>query len=102
MAPEFLHKRVFTEKSDVYSYGILFWEIMNRDTLPFKNIDNNTFLCGDGSREKRPEINENMDKELKNLMKNCWHSDPNSRPTMAQVVLELEKLIELEENIDKK
>ena len=43
-----------------------------------------------------------MDKELKNLMKNCWHSDPNSRPTMAQVVLELEKLIELEENIDKK
>ena len=74
---------------------------MNRDTIPFKNIDNNTFLFGDGAKDKRPEIYETVDKDLANLMKICWHQDPNARPTMGQVVLELEKYIEIEEKIVK-
>jgi serine/threonine protein kinase len=98
MAPEFIHKRIFTDKSDVYSFGILFWEIMNRDTIPFKNIDNNQFLFGDSAKDKRPEIDEKMDKNISNLIKACWHSDPNSRPSMGQVVEDLEKYIGLEEN----
>lgn len=101
MAPEFLHKRIFSDKSDVYSFGILFWEVMNRDTIPFKNTDNNTFMFGDGSQDKRPEITENIDKQVANLMKACWHSDPDLRPTMGQVVSQLEKIIETEEKIVK-
>ena len=97
MAPEFLHKRIFTDKSDVYSFGILFWEIMNRDTIPYKNIDNNTFLFGEGSKEKRPELDNNLDKNLINLMTECWNKDPNSRPKMGQVVSILENLISIEE-----
>ena len=71
---------------------------MNRDTIPFKNIDNNQFLFGDSARDKRPEIDEKMDKNISSLIKACWHSDPNLRPSMGQVVEELEKYIEIEEN----
>ena len=101
MAPEFLHKRIFTDKSDVYSFAILFWEIMNRDPIPFKNIDNNQFLFGEGAKERRPVIDDKIEEEIAVLMKACWHSDPNVRPTMGQVVGELEKFIEQEEKIVK-
>jgi len=97
MAPEFLHKRIFTDKSDVYSYGITFWEIMNRDTIPFKNIDNNIFMFGEGAGDIRPVIDENFDKEIADLIRSCWHADPSLRPTIGQVVAELEKFIEVEE-----
>ena len=50
MAPEFMNERIFIDKSDIYSLSILFWEIINRNTLPYKNIDQISFMFGDFSK----------------------------------------------------
>lgn len=95
MAPEYINERIFTDKSDVYSFGILLWEITTRDTVPFKNIDNKTFLFGDDLMfKKRPVIPENLDADISKLIASCWETDPNKRPSMGIVTREIENLIE--------
>jgi len=47
MAPEFIEERIFTNKSDIYSLGIVFWEIIHRDTIPYKNTNTMNFMFGD-------------------------------------------------------
>jgi len=50
MAPEFMKERIFTNKSDIYSLAIVFWEIINRNTLPYKNVDTISFMFGDNTK----------------------------------------------------
>jgi len=96
MAPEFLKERIFTDKSDVYSFGILFWEIMHRDTRPYKDLDGKSFFFPENNNI-RPKINKKiLDKDIINLMQLCWENNPKDRPNIENVVIELEKLISLE------
>lgn len=94
MAPEFIVNKIFNEKSDIYSLGILFWEIFMRDTIPYKGMNELTFLLGDIEvLKKRPLIPDSFDKELKGLLEQCWHMDYNKRPDIAYVVEKLEEQI---------
>jgi len=94
MAPEFIVKKIFNEKSDIYSLGILFWEIFMRDTIPYKGMNELTFLLGDIEvLKKRPIIPENFDKEIRALIESCWDMDLNKRPNISMVVDILEELI---------
>ena len=75
------HKR--NEKSDIYSLGILFWEISSGRT-PFLNF-NSTFIphniCG-GLRET-PVVNTPL--KYQQLYQKCWDADPESRPDINEV-----------------
>jgi len=94
MAPEFIVDRIFNEKSDIYSLGILFWEIFMRDTIPYKGMNELTFLLGDIEvLRKRPLIPDNFDKEIRALIEACWNMDFNKRPNIKNVVEILEELI---------
>ncbi|VDO35689.1 unnamed protein product, partial [Haemonchus placei] len=86
-APEVIATRVYTAKSDVYSYGILLWEIFNYGQTPYKGMDNKTV------REKvifdpkfRPPTDETLPLAVLKIMNTCWRADPEKRPTMARVV----------------
>uniref|UniRef100_A0A7I4XS35 Tyrosine-protein kinase n=1 Tax=Haemonchus contortus TaxID=6289 RepID=A0A7I4XS35_HAECO len=86
-APEVIATRVYTAKSDVYSYGILLWEIFNYGQTPYKGMDNKTV------REKvifdpkfRPPTDETLPLAVIKVMNTCWRADPEKRPTMARVV----------------
>lgn len=100
MAPEYILEGRFTDKSDIYSFGILVWEIIIRDTLPYKN--NNIFDFILGNREalkQRPIIpddlaNTDFNDSMKELTIQCWSSNPNQRPSIALIVSKLEKIIE--------
>lgn len=94
MAPEFIVEKIFNDKSDIYSLGILFWEIFMRDTIPYKGMNELTFLLGDLEiLKKRPIIPENFDKDLRRLIEECWRMDYNQRPTISEVVEKVEDLI---------
>src|ERR1051325_10906316 len=71
------------EKSDIYSLGILFWEISSGRT-PFLNF-NSTFIphniCG-GLRET-PVVNTPL--KYQQLYQKCWDADPESRPDINEV-----------------
>ena len=87
MAPEVALKLGYGKEVDVYSFGMLLWEICALDK-PFDSIQSVdefhdlVVLCG-----KRPSLNIDplWTVSLKNLMSRCWSTDPLDRPTMAQV-----------------
>ena len=94
MAPEFILDNIFTDKADIYAFGILCWEIMMRDTIPYKNIAEVTFLCGDPDILKlRPFIPDDFDRDVRAMIEWCWHADYKLRPDINTVINEIEILL---------
>eukprot|EP01114_Cavostelium_apophysatum_P013781 TRINITY_DN3418_c0_g1_i2.p1 TRINITY_DN3418_c0_g1~~TRINITY_DN3418_c0_g1_i2.p1 ORF type:complete len:701 (-),score=152.53 TRINITY_DN3418_c0_g1_i2:17-2119(-) len=83
-APEVFLYNKHTVKSDIWSFGILCWEILERGKIPYPNFDNLT--CRDqilkGYRMPKPE---NCPDSLYKLMLDCWHEKPDKRPSFHEV-----------------
>ncbi|RGB28004.1 kinase-like domain-containing protein [Rhizophagus diaphanus] len=79
IAPEVISGKVTTFKSDIYSIGILMWEISSGQT-PFINYEHNYDLAMNIVNGIRPKIVSGTPLEYKNLMKQCWDADPSKRP----------------------
>jgi predicted Ser/Thr protein kinase len=85
MAPESLRDRIYSVKSDVWSYGILVWEIVSRNE-PHENEDQ--LMIGAKIRDSAytPTIPDECDPTLAELLKMCWRADPTERPTMEEII----------------
>lgn len=92
MAPESALRKPYTEKVDVYSYGILVWQ-MARDRVPFKGLNKEEFLRNVSSGGERPKLDSSWPPAFSNLLTRCWHQDPLQRPTFANVIEELDRMI---------
>ena len=97
MSPEYLCNGIINEKSDIYSFGILIWEIFMEDTSPYKNININDYLLGnkDIVYNNRPIINDIYFQEcpeMKELMQLMWNQDYNKRPNIEYILNFLENL----------
>ena len=97
MSPEYLCDGIINEKSDIYSFGILIWEIFMEDTNPYKNININDYLLGNKEIvcNKRPIINDDNFKEcpkIKELIQLMWNNDYNKRPDICYILNLLEDL----------
>ena len=97
MSPEYLCDGIINEKSDIYSFGILIWEIFMEDTSPYKNININDYLLGnkDVVYYKRPIIIDDNFKDcpdIKDLMKLMWDQDYTKRPDIGYILDMLEIL----------
>ncbi|CAO2596154.1 Fibroblast growth factor receptor 4, partial [Lemmus lemmus] len=92
MAPEALFDRVYTHQSDVWSFGILLWEIFTLGGSPYPGIPVEELfsLLREGHRMDRPP---NCPPELYGLMRECWHAVPSQRPTFKQLVEALDKAL---------
>ncbi|XP_033105975.1 uncharacterized protein LOC117108132 [Anneissia japonica] len=92
MAPELLDP-AFGElsiKADVYSFGVILWEMLTRET-PYKGVGVFQILeCIRNS--KRPEIPEYCPDPLKGLINRCWKQKPNQRPSFKEILISLEGL----------
>ena len=89
MAPESLNDRIFTSESDVFSYGIVLWEIVTFAEKPYNNRSNEgvvEHICKGGT-EKRPQSN--CSDRVYELMMKCWKFDPKERITFPEIVEEL-------------
>ena len=84
-APEVINNDPYNEKADVYSYGILLWEIMSGD-VPFRGLNQMQVAMGVVGNGIRPPIPNNCSPKIAKLIKSCWDQDPNKRPFMSQVV----------------
>ena len=74
----------YSEKADVYSFGIIMWQVVTRRE-PFGGR-NFMGVSLDVLEGKRPQVPSECDKGLKKLMKRCWHGTASKRPSMDDVV----------------
>lgn len=85
MAPEVLAAQAYTEKADVYSFGIVVWETVTR-LCPYEGLSPIQVALGVLNNNLRPSIPANCPKLLCHLMRACWHARPENRPTFGQVL----------------
>ncbi|XP_078373558.1 uncharacterized protein LOC144657125 [Oculina patagonica] len=92
MAPEAIKDSIYTTQSDVWSYGILLWEMSTMGGTPYPGINNKELrhLLYTGYRLERPD---SCSQELYSLMLECWKEDPRRRPTFEQIVGLLEAMM---------
>lgn len=92
MAPESLVDHVYTTKSDVWSFGILCWELITLGASPYPGIppQNLYHLLKNGYRMERPE---NCSETVYSIVKKCWADDPNARPSFKFLTIQFESLM---------
>eukprot|EP01102_Stenamoeba_stenopodia_P019499 TRINITY_DN737_c0_g3_i1.p1 TRINITY_DN737_c0_g3~~TRINITY_DN737_c0_g3_i1.p1 ORF type:complete len:1258 (+),score=266.02 TRINITY_DN737_c0_g3_i1:243-4016(+) len=94
LAPEVILEYPFTEKADIYSLGIIFWELVAR-AHPFSEFSFRfQYQKADAIAKKgmRPTIPESTPSEFRSLIKNSWAQSPDDRPSASQL---RKKLVEL-------
>jgi hypothetical protein len=84
MAIESLEKSVYSTKTDVWSYGVLLWELMTRGVVPYPDVDNFDLFSylKEGRRMLRPRY---CPVNLYRIMQACWSSNPEDRPTFDEL-----------------
>jgi serine/threonine protein kinase len=96
MAPEMLVKnRNYTEKVDVYSFGIIAWEMVVKE-FPYKHIATQ-FSCNIADvvlSGERPITPVTCPEWFSELMKKCWSKNPEERPSFTEIVLLLEQQVQ--------
>ncbi|CAN2387230.1 Belongs to the protein kinase superfamily. Tyr protein kinase family. CSF-1 PDGF receptor subfamily [Pristimantis euphronides] len=97
MAPESIFDKVYTTQSDVWSFGVLLWEIFSLGASPYPGVQINEEFCQrlkEGTRMRAPEY---ATADIYRIMLSCWHGDPKERPTFSDLVEILGDL--LQENV---
>lgn len=85
MALESLQTHKFTTKSDVWSFGVLLWELMTRGAPPYSDVNSFdiTIFLLQGRRLLQPEF---CPDALYTVMIECWHPKPERRPSFSELV----------------
>ncbi|NWU98975.1 ROS1 kinase, partial [Upupa epops] len=91
MAPESLIDGVFTNRSDVWAFGVLVWETLTLGQQPYPGFTNTEVLhhVQSGGRLQPPN---NCPDDLRNLMTGCWAQEPDHRPTFCYIKDRLQEM----------
>lgn len=94
MAPESIFDKIYTTQSDVWSFGVLLWEIFSLGASPYPGIQiDEEFCCRlkEGMRMRAPE---RATQEIYQTMLDCWQECPEERPTFTDLVERLGDLLQ--------
>eukprot|EP01117_Protostelium_nocturnum_P008039 TRINITY_DN2863_c0_g1_i1.p1 TRINITY_DN2863_c0_g1~~TRINITY_DN2863_c0_g1_i1.p1 ORF type:complete len:1209 (+),score=435.43 TRINITY_DN2863_c0_g1_i1:443-4069(+) len=100
--PEIYGGAIYNSKSDIYSLGIVMWEMVTRMVkgayeTPFSEFPNITFdfqiITESYHNKLRPTIPEGCPPILSTLIQICWHADPDKRPSCDGLLLQLREII---------
>ncbi|CAH3153898.1 unnamed protein product, partial [Porites evermanni] len=93
MAPESLYQGVYTTKSDVWSFGVVLWEMATLGGVPYPTLTNSELyrLLGTGYRMERPDM---CSDDVYELITECWNEDPYIRPSFYRLIEKMEAIME--------
>lgn len=84
MAPESMSQRTFSSASDVWSYGVLMWEIFNPDQIPYPDFDNLQLVI-EVTRGYTMPVPNACPAIVARIMKACWRLKPSKRPSFLLI-----------------
>ncbi|KAF2917700.1 serine/threonine-protein kinase STY8 isoform X1 [Oryza sativa Japonica Group] len=92
MAPEIINHKPYDNKADVFSFAIVLWELVTLK-VPYDNMT--PLQAALGVRQGfRLEIPSSVNPRLSKLIQRCWDEDPDVRPVFAEIVIELEDILQ--------
>ncbi|RHZ86138.1 hypothetical protein Glove_54g171 [Diversispora epigaea] len=103
MAPETLYEGEYTQASDIYSFGMIMYEVFTSYS-PYYNIPHDKKLVALICDGHKPEIMCEIPQLLKDLMEKCWDNDPSIRPKAIELKSHFRKYLnnsEINEQIEK-
>jgi serine/threonine protein kinase len=90
-APEILRGEKYGERADVFSFGIVMWQVVTRrEPYAGRNFMGVSLDVLEG---RRPQIPNDCPEDFKKKMKKCWHASAEKRPTMEAVVAFLDQQV---------
>jgi len=100
--PEVFQGELFSAPSDIYSIGMVMWEVMMRVVLgeyhrpyaEFQEITHDIQILIMASQQKRPTIPPTCPLIIADLIRSCWHQSPDSRPTSSNLIQTLHDLLQ--------
>eukprot|EP01029_Cantina_marsupialis_P020822 TRINITY_DN491_c0_g1_i1.p1 TRINITY_DN491_c0_g1~~TRINITY_DN491_c0_g1_i1.p1 ORF type:complete len:382 (-),score=93.17 TRINITY_DN491_c0_g1_i1:462-1607(-) len=84
-APEIVRREAYDEKVDVYSFGIVLWELLVRDE-PFRGEKGVQIAYAACEQGRRPHIPNYCPDDYRQLMEDCWADDASQRPDLTTVM----------------
>ncbi|KAK1371905.1 putative serine/threonine-protein kinase SIS8 [Heracleum sosnowskyi] len=91
MAPEVLRNEPSDEKCDVYSYGVILWELCTLQQ-PWGGMNPMQVVGAVGFQHRRLEIPDDIDPAIADIICKCWQTDPKLRPSFSEIMAALKPL----------
>ncbi|KAL0874553.1 hypothetical protein Bca101_024258 [Brassica carinata] len=91
MAPEVLRNEPANEKCDVYSFGVILWELAT-SRIPWKGLNPMQVVGAVGFQNRRLEIPDDIDPTVAQIIRDCWQMEPHLRPSFTQLMRSLKRL----------
>ncbi|TVU28493.1 hypothetical protein EJB05_20012 [Eragrostis curvula] len=92
MAPEVLRNEPSDEKCDVFSYGVVLWELCTL-LQPWEGMNAMQVVGAVGFQNRRLDIPDNIDPVIAEIIMKCWQTDPKLRPSFAEIMAKLKPLL---------
>lgn len=97
MAPEMIRHEPYNEKVDIYSYGVVLWELFSCE-IPFQSLSPIQAAYAVADKHLRPKCESDYAKDVKiplawqMLIERCWHRSSHERPRFGQVLKILDEM----------
>lgn len=89
MAPEVIRVESCSEKVDVWSFGVVLWELLTCE-IPYKGVDQSAIMWGVGNNSLQLPIPSSIPDGFKLLMKQCWSVKPRHRPSFQHILMHID------------
>ncbi|CAG4977785.1 unnamed protein product [Colias eurytheme] len=89
MAPEIIRHEPCSERVDVWSFGVVIWELLTAE-VPYKNLETHAIMWGVGTNSISLPIPSTCPASLQQLLKQCWNRVPRNRPPFKIIAAHLE------------